>query len=514
MLGCDDPVLDQQVRAILHETAGFTVAESAATSGELLEAVARRDGDVVVLSETLGPLPVLDLVRQLAGAHPYAAVVLLVREDSAAVLQNAMEAGVRGLVTLPLQFEDLQLRVTNAANWSANVRRHLTGELSVGMLSGGGSMIALSGAKGGVGTTTLALHLAIEAAGHGRRVCLVDLDLQAGDIPNLLDLTHRRDISDLAEIASELGGRALDDVLFVHRSGLRILLAPQEGERAEDINGRVARAILGAIKSRFDVVVVDCGSVVTEAAAVAVEMADRCVVVVTPDVLAMRAARRLIRLWTRLQVRKEEDVLLLLNRTSRASEVQPELARKIVRVPIADVHVPASFRSFEPAVNTGAPDRLTDPTIRRAITQLAVSVGAAAPTGAPTPGRRRRSRREPPDAGQVAVEFVGMFVVLLAVLIVLAQLALVGSSYVLAGHAANEAARRAAIASSSVQDVRDAGLTALPGAWRSGSTFGFDPSSASNPHARVTVDVVTPRLVPWLAPFHVSTSAAMEAEPS
>ena len=129
-------------------------------------------------------------------------------------------------------------------------------------------MVAIAGAKGGVGATTVAVHLALEAARRGpdRSVCLVDFDLQAGDVRSYLDLTHRRSVGDLVDVASDLSSRQLDESLSAHPSGLRVLLPPPEGERAEDVTGDVARRILGALRSRFDVVVVDVGAMSPRAA--------------------------------------------------------------------------------------------------------------------------------------------------------------------------------------------------------------------------------------------------------
>src|SRR4030095_12017120 len=123
----------------------------------------------------------------------------------------------------------------------------------------GGTLLAVAGAKGGVGASTVAAHLALLARGNAqqRRVCLVDLDLQAGDVPQLLNLTYHRTISDLVEVSDELTARALEETLYVHPSGMRVLLAPGKGERGEDITGRVAKQVLGGLKARFDVVVVD-----------------------------------------------------------------------------------------------------------------------------------------------------------------------------------------------------------------------------------------------------------------
>ena len=188
-------------------------------------------------------------------------------------------------------------------------------------------------------------------------MCLAELDLQTGDLRSLLDLQSHRSIADLASVAEgEVTVRSLDDTLYVHSTGLRVLLAPERGEDGEDIGASAARQILGALKFQYDIVICDVGSVMTEAGAVAVEMASNVLIVTTPDVPAIRAANRLLRLWERLQI--DTPARILLNRTSREHEIQPDFARRVLQAPVLDTTLPSGFRDLEEPLNTGHPERL------------------------------------------------------------------------------------------------------------------------------------------------------------
>jgi pilus assembly protein CpaE len=335
-----------------------------------------------------------------------------------------------------------------------------------------------------VGATTIALYLALQATrgAHAPSVCLVDFDLPAGDVASMLDLNHRHSVMDLLEIAGDLSSRHLEGSLYVHQSGLRVLLAPPEGERYEDMDARAARAIVGAIKSRFDFVVVDCGATVTEANAVATEMADQALLVVTPDVPAMRAANRQLALWDRLHVRKAEDVTVVMNRVSKNNELQPDLARRVVGAPLTKTVIPAGFRALEAAINTGAPERTNDGPMLRAFASLAHELEF---------GERRRTRRSraAKEAGQVAIEFVGLIGVILVLALLLWQIVLTGYTFVLAGHAAREGARQVAVGG----DGRAAALRDLPSAWRDGADVKTDDKKAY-----VTVTLAVPVVIPGL----------------
>lgn len=488
------------------EGADFDLVDAVTSAGEVVEVLSTREYDAVVLHEDIGPLPVLDLARQLSARHPDIGLVLLAREQTAELYRAALTAGIRGIAKLPLSLEDLHTSLATAAAWSQSVRARVTAELDEAAAGGTGTMVAVAGGKGGVGATTLAVQLALcaQRSGRHRAVCLVDLDLQSGDVRSFLDLTHRRSLVDLLEVAEEITARHLEDSLYLHPSGLRILLPPQNGEHGEDVGSRPARLILGAIRSRFDVVVVDVGSVTTEAGAVAVEMANQVLVVVTPDVPALRGANRLVGLWERLQVRKD-GVGVVINRASRESEIQPDLVAKVVNLPVAKVTVPADFRGLEAAANTGVPDRLEDGALRRSVEDLAVELKLVAVQAAPK--RRRLGARS--ESGQGSVELVGMTATIFITIALLCQVVLVGYTYVLTSNSARAGARALAVGS----DVEAAALEDVHGGWRDliAQTPDLDPVQVNG--STVTVTLKVPPLLAIFDPdWRVSFDAGTHVE--
>jgi pilus assembly protein CpaE len=567
LLGCADPEVTNRVTSVVAEL-GDELVRVTTSSSETIEAVSALTPDVLIVAESLGPVPVLDLIRQVSRQDPFTGILLLAAAADQEVYRVAMEAGARSVAPITFTVDDLGQRIDNAANWSRIVRAHVTEQASRSY--GTGHVVALAGSKGGVGTTTMAVHLALESAAAGRRVCLVDLDLQNGDVASLLDITHRRDIVDLVAVAEEVTGQSLDDALYRHVSGLHVLLAPREGERGEDVSEQVARAVLGAVKSRFDVVFVDVGSVLTPAGAAAVEIADRAVIVATPDVLSARGARRAVQLWERLQLRREVDVTVLLNRVSRNVEVQPDLAAKLLKLQMLDITVPAAFRALEASTNTGDPQRLVDRDVRRALALVAEALGtrsagtdgsghgrggrlaltAAAPAGGSAnaartvlipaagngagngfsagagkgSGGRRRARR---DGGQSSIEFMGLLPVMLVFVFALIQGGLIGFSYVVSGHAASRAARTAVSPLADYPQIRASAVDALPSAWQDAvevtvdGVAGFGPGGdprPDDPDARVTVTVHTPAVLPVIGtlfgdgPLTARSSAQMRFE--
>ncbi|WP_221347688.1 AAA family ATPase [Streptomyces beigongshangae] len=433
--------------------------------------------EVVLVHERIGPVPALDVIRDLVLRFPAVGVVLVTADTSTGVLTAAMDSGARGIVGLPLGYDSLAERVQAAAAWSSGMRRHLgngTPELYAGP---GGTLVTVTGAKGGVGATVAAVQLALAARASGRSVALLDLDLQSGDVASYLDVRFRRSVADLAAI-SDINPRVLQDAVYTHETGLGLLLAPAEGERGEEITDRVARQVLGALRSRYDVVVVDCGAQLNAANAAAVELADQALLLITPDVVAVRAAKRMVRMWDRLQIRKAEETRTVVNRFSRGTEIQPSLVERVTGTKVARTTVPAAFKELQSVVDAGRMQDLdTRSTVKQALWTLAGELDLVAEQPAGGGGRRRKSsdkgslslRRKGGDRGAVTLEFAGMFPILLVVMAILWQCVLYGYTYSLAGNAADEAARAATAAYAVDGDVGGACGTAggehLPGAW-------------------------------------------------
>ena len=323
----------------------------------------------------------MEVARDISASFPEVGLVLIAADDSPDVLRAAMHAGIRDVVKLPLSLEQLEASVRAAAQWSRTMRERVAGEESAGAALGG-QLIAVAGSKGGVGTTTVALQLALAAvrAAPGKPVCVVDFDLQKGDFRSFLDMPHRRSVVDLVEVADEISVRHLQETLYTHKEGFRVLLAPDDGERAEEVNALVARSILSAVKARHALTIVDLGATVSEASAIGAEIANRTLVVTQPDVVSLRGVKRLLELWKRLQVREDdEDVLVVLNRTSRRLEIQPDLARKVIAGQGGRHDHPRRLLAHRGGRNTGMLARLEDAKLRAGIEALPRS---------PTPSRR------------------------------------------------------------------------------------------------------------------------------
>ncbi|WP_414168098.1 AAA family ATPase [Streptoverticillium reticulum] len=534
-----DPETARSVCGLLGQLPGVEPLHTAADSTRLLDTLAalaaasvRELPEVVLVHERIGPVPALELVREIALRFPATGVVLVAADAGPALYAAAMDCGARGLAALPPTYDELGARVQAAAHWATGVRQHLGGSppAYTGGGAAGGRLVAVVGSKGGVGTTVTAVQLALAACAAGRSVALADLDLQSGDVASYLDVQFRRSVADLAGIA-DISPQVLQDAVFPHPTGLGLLLAPAEGERGEEVGDHAARQIAAALRSRYEVVVVDCGTQITAAGAAVIETADLALLVTTPDVVSVRAAKRMVRLWERLQIRKAEETTTVVNRYARHAEIQPPLVARTTGTATARTTVPAAFRELRGVVDSGRMQDL-DPRsgVRQALWALAGELGLAAPVShARRPARRalgsgggtgpdqllpvpatpplnRFRRRGGGDRGQLAVEFAGLLPLILVALAVVWQCVLVGYAYSLAGHAADRGARAGAVGRDCVAEAR----ADLPGGWTATPQCGASPDGEVVADVALKVPVLVPGLVDW--PWQVRSTAGAVRE--
>ncbi|WP_332642761.1 AAA family ATPase [Aeromicrobium sp.] len=474
-----DQTTGMELRSQVDEVDDFIVVDVVDTTTRLHDTILDRQPDIVLIHESVGPLPTPQAVRDMQARHPDIAAIVLTDRFSPEVFTAAMDAGARGVLQYPTSHDDLQQRLPAAAEWVRQMRRHLSSGGGDDELGARGRMIAVAGSKGGVGTTTIAVHLGHDAVTRvpGRSVCVVDLDLDGGDVGDFLGIEHRLDISDLAKVADDLSAQTVESAVHRSPSGLAAVLAPSRVEDIGEVSERETLLLLAALRRHFDLVIADCGSSINPATAAAVETADDVILVTTPDLLALRGAHRAVESWRRIGARELDAVKILVNRASRDSDIQHDTASRLLpKDPLGTV-LPESMKVLQRGLNLQNPSEIRSPTWWSLIQGLAgtlntVPDGKAASTKQPTRSslRRRKTRSaksteaaEPVnEAGQSTIEFIGALVPIGLFILLLWQVGLWGVTAAYTSHAANTAGREASLGRSAAEVSAEAKESVAP----------------------------------------------------
>ncbi len=493
LLGLADQNLVADLTAIIDELEDVTVRAVARNTVEVQDLVRRLEPDVVFVHDELGPEPSLQLIRDLSARRPGTAIVQISATRTSNSVIRALEAGARGVVAYPFAFEDVSSRLQTALEWAGQMQQLLL-EGTAANAGQRGRVVAVVGAKGGVGATTVAVHLAQDHITRTPdiKVCLVDVDVEKGDVSAVLDVRQSVSIADVAKVSEDLSVHSVNDALIQHETGIHLLLAPIDVREAEAVTPEALRAVIEVLRREFPLVIIDGGGHVSPAQAAVIEIADEVVVVTTADTLAMRGMRKRILAWEALGVRDEATLKVLVNKVDKTSIFPASAVAKLTTAHVLPTTIPLSQRVLEAAVNARTPQAVTEVAWWRLMLNLRQELGiAAAPAVAAAPvAAKSRSKRGKKvetagaESGAIAIETAGIIPLALLTAVMCWHIAVIGLSFIWGGHATSIAAREYAITSDTTV-ARNAAQRAIPDAFGRHLTV----SNPSGDRISVTVDI-------------------------
>jgi pilus assembly protein CpaE len=225
----------------------------------------------------------------------------------------------------------------------------------------GGQVVVVTSAKGGAGVSSIAANLALAIAqSPAPSTVAVDLDLEYGDLPMLVDVPPKAGVDELIEaIEQHRGAVTPEDFMARHPTGLRVLGAPRRPVDALRVGEQGVQALLSTLRAMHDTVLLDVPPGFSDPALTALALADRVVIVVTPEVTALRRTLTLFDVLRDLDI-EEERQLLVLNQTVSSPDLTRERVEGFLRRRIPVV-VPHALGLFHRATTSGRPAVLDDP---------------------------------------------------------------------------------------------------------------------------------------------------------
>ena len=374
---------DQAAGAFAAAIGDARVVDRLAALGRYLD---EAPDDLVVLGPDVDLGEALDFAAAQRVARPELGVLVVRSRVDAAVLAAAMRAGVREVVA-GHDLQRLRMACTASLDLSAQVRQS-TG-LATGTAHGGkGRVVTVFGAKGGSGTTTVAVNLGVALTARGGRICVLDLDLAFGDVAMALRMLPERTLGDAVGMGETLDAAGAAALATPHSTGLHALLAPTAPSAAERITPDLVERLLDALRELYDTVVVDTPSAFTDAVLAALDVTDALLLVTTPDVAAIKNHKLTEQTLDQLALPAERRSVVLNKADASGGLGASEVRRMLGAPPVATLPLDGAVAV---AANRGSPvvhHQARNPVVR-ALDVLANQVGGPVPTplGAPAPAR-------------------------------------------------------------------------------------------------------------------------------
>jgi pilus assembly protein CpaE len=198
-----------------------------------------------------------------------------------------------------------------------------------------GSVLTFFGTKGGVGTTTLAVHLAVYLVQcHGKRVLLIDNRPQLGHVCVYLGIDGSRyNFHELVRNLSRLDSELLRGYIATHSSGLEVLSSPDTcvGRKATDPDSMAQT--LDFLRGEYDYVIVDCPNSLDETTLAVIEASNQVYLISTPEIGAVRDLSRHVDSLSQNE-ENAERIKVIINRFAAQHAVSLEQIEKAIRLPV------------------------------------------------------------------------------------------------------------------------------------------------------------------------------------
>ena len=355
----DRPVTVANLRKLLSFESDIEVVGTAEDGIVGVDLAKRLLPDVVLMDVNMPRMDGLTATATITKDVPQVSVVLMSVQGGVEYVRRGMQSGAMEYLTKPFTADELVASVHRAAERSERMRVMAQPQEAVAATpaprreqGAQGSVVTVLSAKGGVGTTLLAINIATQLQIETSRVCLVDLDLQYGDVGVMLNLQHHSNIVTLIERIEELDDDLLDSCLADGPEHLKILLAPLSPEMAELVVADHVHKLLAALRRRFEYVVVDAGDHLGEQTLAAIDDAKMILAVSEVTLAGLKNTKLLVSILHTLHVDQERLMVISNGYGAHLQRGTAELAEAIqypitVEVPAA---LPHAARSIEKAV--------------------------------------------------------------------------------------------------------------------------------------------------------------------
>lgn len=265
------------------------------------------------------------------------------------VLLQAMRIGVKEFFPYPPKVE----KVSRALERFRSRSKKLSKKESVTK----GRIIGILGGKGGVGTTTVAVNLAVSLAEKNgdQSVALLDMNMFFGEIPLFMEINPRHHWGEITKNISRLDNTFLMNILCKHSSGVCVLPSPNHlSNNHRMLTETMIEHLLSLMQKNFDFVVVDGGKHLNEPCLKVLEMSDSVLLISELNFPALANTKNLLESFRRLGRPRKECVRVLINRYAKKSPISLKDAEKGIGEKIFWT-IPNDYRTTMSAINAGKP---------------------------------------------------------------------------------------------------------------------------------------------------------------
>jgi pilus assembly protein CpaE len=313
----------------------------------VVEGSSPREGvppDIIVVDIREDHNSAMAAVERLRASSPAAGIFAVALTADPDLILHAMRAGANEFFIWPPAEETFH----GAVRRTSARRDTVQGSRSTA------TTLVFFGAKGGAGTTTVAVNCGVECARLSKRsTIIIDLKPGLGEVALFLGVRPRYSILDAIDNLHRLDREFMKELIVKHKSGLEILAGSDNFDRPGAADAAPVEELFRLLTRQYEYLIIDAGSQINSVAVAALYAAERMFLVANPDVPSVRNAQRLLERVRELGA-SGDRVRLLLNRAAEPYPIPPKQIETALGHPIHHTF-PSDYKTVSTALNSGVP---------------------------------------------------------------------------------------------------------------------------------------------------------------
>jgi len=370
-----NPVIQDSVESAFRSDPEFTLLNPSILAMGILPAIEAEKPEIILLDFEYKVEESYDQVDKIATRFPGTAVIVILPENKVQFSDRVILAGARAFILYP--FTQKSIQVTTKRVLELLTRNYAVTPMPEARKQAvrPKNTYVIYSPKGGAGTSTLAVNLAIAISQKTKdKVLLMDGKQMFGHVALMLNLRTANSITDLISHAGTLDPHLINQVAVDHTSGIKVLPSPASVAEGQGIRPDDLYKIVQGVQSAFAITIIDGGSFLNENTVTLMDAADKVIVVLNPDLAALRDVRQFMDICKSLSY-PAEKILFVLNQVGLKTEIRREEIENILKVKVLG-SIPVDESFCLSCLNEGTPLLLKNPRhpISKAIQNLAGAV--------------------------------------------------------------------------------------------------------------------------------------------
>jgi pilus assembly protein CpaE len=366
-----DKKFEKKVKGILKDEKEITLVGETTNGKEVVELCFMKNANMCLVDEDIEGLSWQEVTVDLIKGSPTMMVVVVLNKYEKGNMKECITVGAREILEKPSLARNLKETLIRLYNRASYLREENTSEKDFKNHPRNAHIISIFSPKGGVGKTTVTANSSVFIALEGKKVLVIDANLQFGDSSIALQISPGLTIRDIVKDMSILETLEPDEYMAKHSSGVYLLSAPTKPEDAELVTQEHMKEIIDRLKTKFEYIILDCPNYFNELVLSCFDISNQVLVVSTLDITTIKNVRNALNLIYSLGYAKDK-FQIVLNKVNekfgiKVKEFEETIGQKAWKV------IPYDDRFVVETLNIGVPCVMKNP--RNKVSKAFVELG-------------------------------------------------------------------------------------------------------------------------------------------